>query len=88
MTDKPGLSREERIVLYLLFAVGLTIVVTFLSSVFLYVFWDCWPLERVGFSGCLGAVVPPQFHFLPLLIGTLLGVLFGRRFIRNLERDA
>jgi len=87
VTDKPGFGSEERIMLYLLFAVGLTIVVTLLSSILLYAFWDCWPLERVGFSGCLAAVVPPPFHFLPALIGTLLGVLVGHRYMRNLDRE-
>jgi hypothetical protein len=83
MDDNSKLGNEEQIFIYLLFVVGLTIVTTLLSSIILYVFWNCWPLERIGFSSCLVTLVPPPFQFFPIFLGLTFGVLLANHFIRN-----
>ena len=83
MDDHSKFGNEDQIIVYLLFVVGLTIVTTLLSSIMLFIFWDCWPLERIGFSSCLVTVVPPPFQFLPILLGLTFGVLLANRFLRK-----
>ena len=76
---------EKTIILWLVLTVASSMACILIAGLLVYLIYDCWPIGRslTGENACLSKIQPDILHFLPMILGILIGTVLTRIIIKR-----